>query len=215
MLSGAWGGGLPLRLIVLEGNNGVGKSTIASHLGEWMDAALFHFPDEFRRFRSEVGMDSRVPPMANLLYHLGATLHLSQLVREQLATRHVVCDRYLPGPLSLLTARGAFSDAELERLTATVEGELRRPDLTILVRADHAEVCARIQDRASRTAAPLRTAERWVIDSEEHFARREESLRHHSSRIGPLIEIDTTRLSPTDAGLAAEALCRAQLEQAG
>ena len=33
----------PFRLIVLEGNNGVGKSTVAGHLTGWLDAAL-HFP---------------------------------------------------------------------------------------------------------------------------------------------------------------------------
>lgn len=201
---------MPFRLIALEGNSGVGKSTVAAHLRDRLDTALFHFPPEFRRFRSEVGMDSRVPPMANLLYHLGATLHLGQLVQEQLASRHVVCDRYWPGPLSLLSARGAFDDAELERLTETFESQLLRPDLTILLRADYAAVCARLRERATLTGEPLRTADRWLLDSETFFTRREISLRRHATRLGPLEEIDTTRLDPDEANSAALALCRSR-----
>ena len=203
------------RLIAVEGNSGVGKTTVAAHLRDRLDAALFHYPPEFTHFRGEVDMDSRVPPMANLLYHLGATLHLSDLVEEQLGSRHVVCDRYWPGPLSLLSARGVLDDTEMERLSGPFELRLLRPDLTVLVRATHSAACARIRGRAERDGTPLRTAEQWVLESEEFFTKREVSLKRHAERLGPLVEVDTTNLSAEAAGLEVESLCRSRLELAG
>lgn len=195
------------QLIVVEGSSGVGKSTIAGQLRQALGAALFHYPAEFTRFRSEVAMDSEVGPLANLVYHLGATLHLSDLVRAELAARPVVCDRYLPGPLSLLSARGVLGESELERLSGPFEHRLVRPALTVLVRATWERVCERI--RARSEPARLRAAERWVLESRDFFRRRETSLARHAARLGPVTEFDTTEMSAEESGQAVAAICRA------
>ena len=202
-------------LIVVEGSSGVGKSTVAEHLRACLGAALFHYPAEFTRFRREVKMDSDVGPVANLVYHIGATLHLGELVREELANRHVVCDRYLPGPLSLLSARGAMEESELERLSEPFQSRMLRPALTVLVRATWESVCDRIRARAGNGGAELRTAESWVLESREFFARREASLARHAARLGPVAEIDTTTMPVGVAGRAVESLCRAELGLTG
>jgi thymidylate kinase len=180
-------------LIAIEGNNGSGKSTAAAHLAETLGAATFHYPPAFIRFRDDARMDTDVPARANLLYHLGATLHLSELVRERLATGHVVCDRYLPGPLSLLAARGLMSDDELEALSEPLLAHVVAPRVTLLLTASHEAACERIRERAR--GGELRPIERMVLASAELFAKREASLRRHARRMGPLVEIATTSLS--------------------
>src|SRR3989442_9789667 len=107
------GGG---RFIVLEGPNGGGKTTIAEYLHDHLGAAVFHFPPEFLRFREEVLLDERVPPVPRLAYYLAAVLHLGELVREGLSRGHVVCDRYLASPLALIETEGSIDEAEMAQL---------------------------------------------------------------------------------------------------
>lgn len=194
------------RLIVVEGNNGTGKSTAAAHLRDGLPAALFHYPEAFTRFRRAVDMDVRVGPLANLTYHLAATLHLADLVRERRAAGDVVCDRYLPGPLSLLEARGLFRDEELQAWIAPYREAIPAPDRTVLLTADHATACRRIRERAA--GGELRAIERQVLESAAFFARREDGLRRHAARLGPVTEIDTTELT-------AEETCRRVREAVG
>ena len=196
------------RFIVIEGNNGVGKSTVAAHLETRLGAALFHYPPAFIRFRDEVEMDEQVPPWPNLVYHLGGTLHLSEIVTQELGSRHVVCDRYLPGPLSLLRARHGFAEEDMIALCAPFEPGIRKPDVTVLLTASHAKACERIRGRARGGA--LRAVERWVLASSAFFQDREASLRHHASRMGPLIEVSTTALSAEEASaVVTEQVCLA------
>jgi dTMP kinase len=189
------------RLIVIEGVNGVGKSTTARHLADRLGAALFHYFPEFNRFRQEVGLDVRVAAWPRLAYYLAATLHLSDLVRARLAGGHVVCDRYLASPLSLLIAEGALVDDEACRLTGPFEGYLCAPHLTLLLTADYATARTRLRARTAGAEA-VTPVERRVLESAEFFHKREAALRRHASRLGPLVELDTT-------GLSADEMCRA------
>jgi len=196
------------RFIVVEGNNGVGKSTVASHLEARLGAARFHYPPAFIRFRDDVEMDERVPPWPNLVYHLGGTLHLSELVSQELSSRHVVCDRYLPGPLSLLRARHGFAEQDMIDLCAPFEPGIRKPDVTVLLTASHAKACERIRARAR--GGTLRAVERWVLASSAFFQDREASLRLHASRMGQVIEVSTTALSAEEVSAeVTERVCRA------
>jgi thymidylate kinase len=185
------------RLIVLEGGNGVGKSTVARHLRDRLDAALFHYPPEFVRFREQAGLDVQVGPVARLLYYLAATVQLADLVRAELPRRHVICDRYLAAPLSLLLAEQALAPQEVEGLAALVEPHLCRPDLTLLLTADAEQARQRIRSRAGSAAGPT-PVERRVLDGGDFAARREAALRRYAARLGPLLELDTTALSPEE-----------------
>ena len=68
---------------------------------------------------------SLLAPLPRLAYYLAATLHLSDLVRAQLTQSHVICDRYLASPLSLMIAESAIEETEARRLMEPFESYLR------------------------------------------------------------------------------------------
>jgi dTMP kinase len=186
------------RFIVVEGNNGVGKSTIVRSLAARLGATLHHYPAAFTRFREEVDLDIQVLPMARMLYYLAATLHLSDIVQAELALGHVVLDRYLPGPLSLMAALDQLDGTRIEQMLAPYERSIRPPDVILLLTSDHSTACRRIRERADAGYTPV---QRWTLESEAFFTKRQDALRRYASRLGPVIEIDTTSLSK-DAAFA-------------
>lgn len=187
------------RLIVVTGCNGVGKSTVAQALCDRLPAVRFHYPPAFLQFRAEAGLDGVVAPLPRLLYYVGATLHLSDLVQQQLVRGHAVCDRYLESPVSLLLAESAMAEPEVEAAVAPFLPFLRVPDITLLLTADYETACRRIRSRipvrASRT-------EQKVLESRTFFERRESGLRQWAAKLGPVVEMSTT-------GLALEEMCDA------
>ena len=183
--------------IVVSGCNGVGKSTVAQALRDRLGAAVFHYPAEFVQFRERVALDTDVSALPRLLYYLGATLHLSDMVRQQLARSDVICDRYLESPVSLLLAESAFDAADLDRISAPYRSYLCVPDLTLLLTAEYPAACSRIR---ARLPARRTRVEQLVLDSPEFFHRREAAIRTQAVKLGPVVELDTTNLSP-------EAMC--------
>jgi len=187
--------------LVVEGTNGTGKTTVAAALTEWLGAVAFHFPPEFARFREEAGLDRGMAPTPRLAYYLAGTLHLSSLVDDELAAgRPVVCDRYAAAPLSALEADGALPPGELEAWMAMVRPHLRRPDLTLLLTAEHAVAAERIGWRAGADLTPI---ESRSVSSPEWYRRRAEALRRHAATTGPVAELDTSALDPEAASRAA------------
>lgn len=183
------------KLFVVEGNNGVGKSTVARYLAGRLDAELFHFPPEFVRFRERAALDTRVPPVARLLYYLAATVELSEMVVAAQAHGHVVCDRYLAGPLSLLVADGSLAESDVRRLAAPLAGGLRSPALTLLIVADHAECRRRIGARPPDELTPV---QKLTLESPQFFAARHQALRRFAAEMGPVVEIETTGATPEE-----------------
>ncbi len=165
------------RFLVIEGCNGVGKSTIEKYLSARVGASTFHYPPEFVSFRREVRLDECVAPLPRLVYYLAASLHLSDLVRTQLTQSHVICDRYLASPLSLMIAESAIEETEACRLMKPFASYLRMPDLTL------------------RMLTPVA---RRMLESEEFFHKRENACRQFAMRLGPVMELDTTNLSPEE-----------------
>lgn len=178
---------------MVEGNNGVGKSTVAAYLRDRLGAASFHYPQEFYRFRQQVDLDVNVGPAARLSYYLAATIHLADLVRGDLLRRHVVCDRYVAAPVSLLLAEDTLGEPEIARFLDPVEPYLCKPDLTLLVKAAHTTALERIRGRVG-SSGDLTPVERHALASKAFFTRREAALRRYSARFGPLVELDTTEM---------------------
>jgi len=185
------------RFLVIEGCNGVGKSTIVEYLCARVGASSFHYPPTFVSFRREVHLDESVAPLPRLAYYLAATLHLSDLVRAQLKQSHVICDRYLASPLSLMIAESAIEETEACRLMKPFASYLRMPDLTLLLTAEHAVASARIHNR-SRDSGMLTPVARRMLESKEFFHKRENACRQFAMRLGPIMELDTTNLSPEE-----------------
>ena len=188
---------MPTKFLVIEGCNGVGKSTITEYLSARAGASTFHYPPEFVSFRRDVHLDESVAPLPRLVYYLAATLHLSDLVRAQLKQNHVVCDRYLASPLSLMIGESAIEETEALYLTEPFETYLCPPDLTLLLTAEHAVATERIYDRSLKSGK-LTPVARRMSESEEFFHKRENACRHLAMRLGPIVELDTTNLSPEE-----------------
>lgn len=185
---------MPTKFLVIEGCNGVGKSTIAEYLSGRAGASSFHYPPEFVSFRRDVHLDECLAPLPRLAYYLAATLHLSDLVRAQLTQSHVVCDRYLASPLSLMIGESAIEETEARRLMQPFESYLCMPDLTLLLTAEHAAASARINNRSLKSGM-LTPVARRMVESEEFFHKRENASRRIAMSLGPVVELDTTNLS--------------------
>lgn len=198
------------KFLVIEGCNGVGKSTIVEYLCARTGALSFHYPPEFVSFRRHVNLDERLAPIPRLVYYLAATLHLSDLVRAQLTRSDVICDRYLASPLSLMIGESAIEETEACRLTDPFESYLCIPDLTLLLTADHAVVIERIRSRSVKSGM-LTPIARRMVESEELFQKREEACRRFAKRLGPVVELDTTNLSFDEMGESAWSLLAPKL----
>ena len=185
------------KFLVIEGCNGVGKSTIVEYLRARTGASSFHYPPEFVSFRRDVHLDECLAPLPRLAYYLAATLHLSDLVRAQLTQSHVICDRYLASPLSLMIAESAIEETETRHLIEPFESYLRTPDLTLLLTAKHAVASARINNRSLKSGM-LTPVARKIVESEEFFRKRENASRRLAMSLGPVVELDTTNLSPEE-----------------
>jgi thymidylate kinase len=202
---------MPTKFLVIEGCNGVGKSTITEYLSARTGASTFHYPPEFVSFRRDLHLDESVAPLPRLAYYLAATLHLSDLVRTQLKQSHVVCDRYLASPLSLMIGESAIEETEARDLTEPFESYLRMPDVTLLLTAEHAVASARIHKR-SLESGMLTPVARRILESEEFFHRRENACRQMSMRLGPVVELDTTNLSSEEMCNSAWSLVAPKLD---
>src|SRR5437667_9431483 len=185
------------KFLVIEGCNGAGKSTIVEYLRARAGASTFHDPPEFVSFRRDVHLDECVAPLPRLIYYLAATLHLSDLVRTQLTQSHVICDRYLASPLSLLIGESAIEESEACRLVEPFLSYLCMSDVTLLLTAEHAVASARIHNR-SLESGMLTPVARRMLESEELFHKRQNACRRLAMRLGPVVELDTTNLSPEE-----------------
>ncbi len=176
--------------VVVEGPNGVGKSTVTGGLGSALGMTELRYPDRFLRFRQEVDLDVEVAPLARLLYYLAGIADLSDTVAA--ASDGVVCDRYWASPLTALESGGDLPIDVIDRLSGPVLAHIVRPDLTILLRAQPAVLAARIGDRheARSSASYVRT-----LASPAFATRWMERLRVRCAACGPFIELDTTSRS--------------------
>lgn len=201
---------MPTKFLVIEGCNGVGKSTIVEYLKARTGASSFHYPPEFVSFRRDVHLDECLAPLPRLAYYLAATLHLSDLVRAQLSQSHVVCDRYLASPLSLMISESAIEETEARHLIEPFETYLCMPDVTLLLTAEHAVASARIKDRSLKSGT-LTPVARRMLESEESFNKRENASRRMAMSLGPVLELDTTNLSPEEMRSSAWSLLAPKL----
>ena len=185
------------KFLAIEGCNGVGKSTIVEYLSKRTGASTFHYPPEFVSFRRDVKLDGSVAPLPRLAYYLAATLHLSDLVRAGLGQSHVICDRYLTSPLSLMIAQSAIEESDALRLIQPFGSYLRAPDMTLLLTADHVVASARIKIR-SRKSGTLTPVAQKIVESEKFFVDRQTVCRRLAMNMGSVVELDTTNLSPEE-----------------
>ena len=143
------------RFIVLEGGEGVGKSTQAALLARSLDAVLTREPggtvtgERIRRLLLDpavAGLDNRAEA---LLMAAARAQHVAEVVGPALAAgRDVVSDRYSGSSLAYQGYGRGLPVEEVRSLSAWATGGLW-PDLVILLDVPAGEVAARLRTSAA------------------------------------------------------------------
>jgi dTMP kinase len=128
---------MPGRLIVLEGTEGVGKSTQASRLAESVGAVLVREPGASalgERVRALLLDPSvTIEPRAELLLFLAARAQLVPVIRDHLARgTTVVADRFFLSTYAYQGAGRGLPESEV-REANRIATEGLTPDLTVLL----------------------------------------------------------------------------------
>lgn len=144
--------------IVLEGGDGVGKSTQVAALVEWLAARGTPHVQTRQPGGTDLGASLRslvldpatgdVAPRAEaLIYAADKAQHLMQVVEPALARGLVVvCDRYVDSMIAYQGAGRVLDVAEVEQVADWATHGLR-PDLTILLDAEPGDAVDRIEQK--------------------------------------------------------------------
>jgi len=140
-------------VIVLEGLDGVGKSTTARHLADLLDAELLATPGaDLEPARSFLEPHLDAHPEARMLWYAATVVRASDRLRAlRQAGRAAVVDRYFLSTLAYAELRGATLGL------AEVERALLVPDLTFYLHAPHHVREARLHGRPRNTPEDRRT----------------------------------------------------------
>jgi thymidylate kinase len=192
--------------VAVEGTTGVGKTTVAAYLGAGLGATVLTFPPEFVAFRASVALDERVLPVPRLAYYVAAGLELSSRIEAELERHAVVSDRYAASPLAMLEAERVLSTKEILRLAGPFVRELKAPDLTLLLVADHETATERLVARMAG-GGPATVVHHRAVRSATFFERWQEYLRARVASMGPVFELNT-------AGATVDETCQRALAAA-
>ena len=178
------------RLIVIEGLDGTGKSTLISSLCKQLDATLISTPPEMFDSRISEGelreFFDATEQSRRREYYRSANFLASELALIALEKSHVIMDRYWPSTAAFSAMDE--SNPEWEELGTFPKGFVR-PDTIILLTVSEEERENRLKNRGE-----LRTDEEIRLSSQKENRRRVlEGLRAFSP-----IEIDTTNLHKKD-----------------
>lgn len=151
----------PWKFVVLEGIDGVGKTSIGKALSATLCAHYYKTPPSiFEQFtirdarsreislRQYIDLSAYQDPHCRFLFYLFTLVKASQEIRELLRTAHVVCDRYLS---SALVYHWALHE-ELEWVDVSWLPILRPDHEYLLVIDDESKLRERLRNRnESRT----------------------------------------------------------------
>ena len=131
--------------IVLEGLDGVGKSTLAKNLALALDAKLMSTPGaEFAAMRGQVLTALQEDQLGKALFYAATVSYQGRQAAEYAKQgTHVVMDRYWASTVAYAKARGVT--ANLDALTP----DLVAPDATLLITVDESQRVARLQQRGT------------------------------------------------------------------
>jgi dTMP kinase len=180
------------RFIVLEGPDGVGKSTQAARLAGELGAVLTREPGgtaigshlrELLLDRGSTGLD---PKAEALLMAADRAQHVAEVVRPALtAGRHVVADRYLYSSVAYQAYGRGLPAEHIRRLSLWASDGLE-PDLVVLLDGPRRRTAGdRLEDEDAafheRVAAGYRAQaaadpERWVVIDARRSIEETEAL---------------------------------------
>lgn len=131
------------KFIVLEGLDGVGKSTLAKGLARALGATLMSTPGaEFADVRGEVLQVLEDDQLAKALFYTATVSYQGRKAREMVSRGGtVVMDRYWASTVAYARARGVTAD-----LDALTPG-LATADMVVLITLDEEQRVARLKSR--------------------------------------------------------------------
>jgi dTMP kinase len=141
------------QMLVLEGLDGAGKSTLGTRVARRLGAVLLSTPPaELRSQRGAIDTAYSACGLASQLFYASTVALVSQQAHTLIHAGHdVVIDRYWLSTLAYDTLRPGAVDLR------AVEAQLHPADLTVLVEVDEAERRRRIQERGLVTAGDLQS----------------------------------------------------------
>lgn len=184
----------PPSFVVVEGLDGVGKSTLAAALAQALGAELLATPpEELRQVRGAVDASFARSALARQLFYAATVADASDRVRALLRRgRPVVLDRYLLSTLVYAELVSGARALALDDLAARIAA----PDATLLCVAPLAARKARLEARG----APLLAHDALTATPEGHeagMAAYRRRRRHPAA--GRMAELDLGRLAPAEA----------------
>jgi len=201
------------RFITLEGIEGAGKSTLATLLGERLQARGIvvratrepggtPLAERLRALVLQRGEERVSPEAETLLMFAARAIHLDNLVRPALARGEwVICDRFTDATRAYQGGGRGVDAAWIDELARTVHAGLE-PDLTLLLDLPVETGLARAGRRRDATGG---TTDRFESETVAFFARvRERYLQVARAEPG--------RVRVVDASAAPEAVRAAALE---
>lgn len=155
--------------IVIEGIDGVGKTTIAKNLAQALGAVYYPTPPEtLVHFKRELhdgtitNLRHFVDQLGNneirFFYYLIGVLYASQDIKELLKSNSVVCDRYISSTLAYHYALSpTLKNIDLSNL------HYLQPDAEFLLDANETTRMQRINSRGSKSASDKQIEENTLL----------------------------------------------------
>jgi thymidylate kinase len=169
--------------IVIEGGDGTGKSTLASHLSRLLDAVAYATPPKkYQKYRTQV--DREATPQQHYDFYREAVLDASIEIRQMLAEgKKIVCDRYWISTITYHEIMGlSVSRHDFEAIC--------KPVLTVLLTASTDTQVRRMLNRG------MSAGDKRMLDQQQEICTR--LFQNLVSTESPFISIDTGRFSPAE-----------------
>lgn len=180
------------RFIVLEGADLTGKTTIANFLAKSLNAELLRSPPPpFEKIKQSVLEETA--PLARLYYFLASNIQISSMATEILATKSVVCDRYLWSTIAYHSAIESVPARDLVDFARPILRFLRMPDLVVFLQVNRQCQLSRAQNKVEdRLQRSLLLSDKFQLSLAEAYERTRDLVR------APWLVVDNSNLSVSE-----------------